>query len=347
MRAGHIDRVKRQMLQEAVAENVDVIRGVPPRALRPVRRLSRLWLRRGALLLVPLTLAGSSYMIANNVRPPGTTVPTTTPAATLATIITPSPAPPEPRQPAALQSERVAAAAFPLAVRRVVLDAGHGGSDPGAAAAELLEKEITLDIGYRLRTLLARNGFEVVTTRDRDATLPLKDRARLANESRSDIFVSIHVNALAKHTESRGIETYYLGATNDPSLTELAAAENRGSGYSVADMRKLLEGIYADVRRDESQELAASVQHTLYGALRRDDAGLENWGVKRAPFVVLVATDMPAILAEVGCISNEKEAAMLRRPDYRQKIADALFEGIRGYASANEAPRKKGSAQNG
>jgi len=112
-------------------------------------------------------------------------------------------------------------------------------------------------------------------------------------------------------------------------------------------MRKLLEGVYADVRRDESQELAASVQRTLFTSLRNDDAGLENWGVKRAPFIVLVATDMPAVLAEVGCITNEKEAAMLRRPDYRQKIADALFEGIRGYASANEAPRKKGSAQNG
>jgi N-acetylmuramoyl-L-alanine amidase len=354
MRAGNIDRVKRQMLQEAVAENLDVIRGVPPRALRPVRRVSRLWLRRGSLLLVPLTLAGSSYMIANNVRPiaaAGSPVP---PAVSIASTVASTGAagfrpasPAAPEQTGTLQSERVTAAAFPLAVRRIVLDAGHGGTDPGAAAAELLEKEITLDIGYRLRTLLARNGFEVVTTRDRDTTLPLKDRARLANESRSDIFVSIHVNALAKHIESRGIETYYLGATNDPSLTELAAAENRGSGYSVADMRKLLEGIYADVRRDESQELAASVQHNLYAALRHDDSGLENWGVKRAPFVVLVATDMPAILAEVGCISNEKEAAMLRRPEYRQKIADALFEGIRGYASANEAPRKKGSAQNG
>jgi N-acetylmuramoyl-L-alanine amidase len=350
MRAGNIDRVKRQMLQQAVAENLDVIRGVPPRALRPVRRISRLWLRRGSLLLVPLALAGSSFMIANNVRPAvaGTGVRAAEPMlAALTPAAVTEPRQPVTREPASLQRERVAASAFPLAVRRVVLDAGHGGSDPGATAAELLEKEITLDIGHRLRTLLAQNGFDVVVTRNTDATLALKDRARLANESRSDIFVSIHVNALAKHTESRGIETYYLGATNDPSLTELAAAENRGSGYSVADMRKLLEGVYADVRRDESQELAASVQRTLFTSLRNDDAGLENWGVKRAPFIVLVATDMPAVLAEVGCITNEKEAAMLRRPDYRQKIADALFEGIRGYASANEAPRKKGSAQNG
>ena len=106
-------------------------------------------------------------------------------------------------------------------------------------------------------------------------------------------------------------------------------------------MRRLLEGVYADARSAESQQLAASVQKKLFDKLRGDDPGLENWGVKRAPFLVLVATDMPAILAEVGCISNEKESAMLRRPEYRQKIANALFDGIRAYAG------KKGSEQNG
>jgi N-acetylmuramoyl-L-alanine amidase len=232
--------------------------------------------------------------------------------------------------------ERLAATAFPLAVKRVVLDAGHGGSDPGATALDLKEKEITLDIGERLKTLLERDGYEVIVTRDGDRTIALKDRAVVANSSKSDIFVSIHVNAIVKHIESRGIETYYLGATDDPSLTRLAAAENRVSGYSMADMRKLLDGVYADARRDESQALAAAVQRKLYTNLRANDAALENWGVKRAPFVVLVATDMPAILAEVGCISNEQEAAMLRRPDHRQKIADALFEGIRAYAKGSE-----------
>jgi N-acetylmuramoyl-L-alanine amidase len=239
------------------------------------------------------------------------------------------------------------AAAFSLAVRRVVLDAGHGGSDPGATAAQLLEKEITLDIGRRLRALLERDGFDVITTRDSDKTIALRDRAQLANTSKSDIFVSIHVNALERHTESRGIETYYLGATDDRRLTELAAAENRVSGYSVSDMRRLLEGVYADARSAESQQLASAVQKKLFDKLRGDDPGLENWGVKRAPFLVLVATDMPAILAEVGCISNERESAMLRKPEYRQKIAAALFDGIRSYAGAPVVPEKKGSEQNG
>ncbi|HEX8253123.1 MAG TPA: N-acetylmuramoyl-L-alanine amidase [Thermoanaerobaculia bacterium] len=341
--------MKRRVLQEAVAENVDIMRGLPPRALRPTSRWSRAWMRRMPIAVVAFTLAGSTYMIANNVRD----VP---PAVSLA------PAAMTPIRQAALpftaeaasttmQAERVTASAFPLAVRRVVLDAGHGGSDPGATADTVLEKEITLDIGRRLRTMLERDGFDVVVTRDADRTVALRDRASLANESKSDIFVSIHVNALERHTESRGIETYYLGATNDPSLNALATRENRVSGYSVSDMRKLLEGVYADARSGESHELASAVQKKLFDRLKVDDPRLENWGVKRAPFLVLVATEMPAILAEVGCISNEKEAAMLRRPEYRQKIAEALFDGIRAYSGApvekTVATVKKGSEQNG
>jgi N-acetylmuramoyl-L-alanine amidase len=128
------------------------------------------------------------------------------------------------------------------------------------------------------------------------------------------------------------VETYYLGPTKDPLLTQLAAEENGASGYSIADLRKLLDRVYADVRRDESHRLAASLQEQLFTNLRTIDPGLENWGVKRAPFIVLVATEMPAVLAEVGCLSNDREAAMLKRPEYRQQIAQALFRGIHEYA---------------
>jgi N-acetylmuramoyl-L-alanine amidase len=352
MRAANITRVKRRVLREAVAENVDVIRGMPPRGVRPWNRILGIWLHRSPYLVIILALAGSAYMM----KPPAPVVPSSPVASTKAQLVAPPVVLPA-LDSTATSIERVTAAAFPLAVHRVVLDAGHGGSDPGASAPNLLEKEITLDIGRRLRTLLEHEGFEVIVTREADHTIALRDRARLANDSKSDIFVSIHVNALAKHVESRGIETYYLGATSDPSLTQLAAAENTVSGYSLADMRKLLDGVYADARRDESHQLATVVQQCLYKNLRKTDSGLKNWGVKRAPFIVLVATDMPAILAEVGCISNEKEAAMLRMPEYRQAIAEALFEGIRGYAGANveqpnvekrtEAPAKKGNEQNG
>lgn len=329
MRAANIQRVKRRVLRQAVAENLDTIRGLPPRGIRAGHRWVRLWLRRAPGVLLALTLAGSAYTYMM-LTPEGRLVPQlpqpVVHAQAAATALRAVEADPG--------TERMTGTTFPLAVRRVVLDAGHGGSDPGATAAELFEKEITLDIGRRLKARLESDGFEVVTTRDDDRTIALKERARVANESRGDIFLSIHVNALIKHTTSRGVETYYLGATEDPSLTQLAARENRVSGYSLADMRELLNGVYADARRDESHQLATAVQRSLFARLGAADPSLENWGVKRAPFVVLVATDMPAVLAEVGCISNEKEAAMLRRPEYRQTVADALWEGIRNYAGA-------------
>lgn len=340
MRAANTQRIRRRVLQEAVTDNLETIRGLPPRALRPARRLGRLWLKRASLLLVPLSLAGSTYLVSAPSRTSVTAAPPVQIASATRAAVLPAieqeGAPPS-------RVQRVAAAAFPLSVRRVIIDAGHGGTDPGATAAIVAEKAITLDIATRLRSLLEPNGFEVVMTRPDDRTVALRDRAHLANGSRGDIFVSIHVNSIVKHTASRGIETYYLGPTDDPSLTALAAAENRVSGYSLADLRKLLDSVYAGVRADESYRLARSVQEQLYGNLRTSDANLENWGVKRAPFVVLVATEMPAILAEVGCLSNEQETAMLTRPEYRQKIAQALFEGIHSYAGASDAPQKKGT----
>ena len=335
MRAERIERVRRRLLEEAVAENLDTIRGLPPRALRRPKRLLDVLLRWSPVFLVALTVTASTFFITPKPLPslPSLGLRPPSPVGrghSEASVV------PEPLQ-------RVAAAAFPLAVRRVVLDAGHGGTDPGASALGIEEKTVTLDIGRRLRRMLEQNGFEVVVTRGDDQTIKLRERARLANSSRSDVFVSIHVNSIVKHTSSHGVETYYLGPTNDPSLTRLAAAENSSSGYSMADLRKLLDGIYADARRDESLQLATTVQQELYAGLRVSDPGLENWGVKRAPFVVLVATDMPAILAEVGCLSNDREAAMLSRADYRQKIAEALFQGIQAYAGAAEAPQKKGT----
>jgi len=328
---GKIHRIKRQVLREAVAENVDTIRGLPPRAARPLYRIGRIWLQRAPLLLIPLALAGSTYLTRSESSP-------------AATPPRPLVLAPKPVMAAAMAPDPLVpmnASVFPLSVHRVVIDAGHGGTDPGASSAsQLTEKAVTLDIATRLRDILRRNGFDVVVTRGADRLIALRDRAAIANSSNGDIFVSIHVNSLATGRESHGIETYYLGATNDPTLTRLVAAENRGSGYSVADLRKLLDGIYADVRRDESHRLAAAVQQQLFNGLRSADPGVKDWGVKRAPFVVLVATGMPAVLAEVGCLSNDREAAMLGRPEYRQQIAQALFHGIHAYASAGDAPKK-------
>jgi N-acetylmuramoyl-L-alanine amidase len=328
-------RVKRRLLKQAIADNLDTIRGLPPRSVRPAQRALRIWLKRTPLFVLFLLLAGSTYLASNPTPAHDTIVP--------AQIVISRARRPV-AQASVIDPAGMSITALPLAVHRVVIDAGHGGNDPGTTSSVLLsEKDVTLDVARRLSALLEKSGFEVIRTRTDDRLIPLRERARLANQSDSDIFVSIHVNSIEQHTSEHGVETYYLGPTKDPSLTKLAADENRVSGYSVGDLRKLLDGIYADARRDESQRLAAAVQQQLFSNLKTNDRGLENWGVKRAPFIVLVATEMPAILAEVGCMSNANEVTMLQRAEYRQQIAAALFQGIHAYAAAAEAPQKRGT----
>ena len=225
-------------------------------------------------------------------------------------------------------------AVLPLEVRKIVVDPGHGGKDTGTSTpGGLAEKEVTLDIGLRLRHLLEQAAFEVVMTRDKDEAVSLRQRTALANAQGADLFVSIHLNWI-DGGQMRGMETYYLGPTEDPVLLQLAARENRDSGYSLADFRRLLDHIYLSVRRDESRRLAESVQRTLLTTLRRNHPALVNRGVKTAPFAVLSGTEMPAILAEVACLSHPEEARLLAMPQYRQDIAEALLQGIRAYVQA-------------
>jgi N-acetylmuramoyl-L-alanine amidase len=181
----------------------------------------------------------------------------------------------------------------------------------------------------------------VVLTRDRDVEVSLEERAKIANESGADIFLSIHVNWI-ENRSARGVETYYLGATNDPFLNKLAAAENRDSGYSLADMRQILDRIYAGVREDNSRKLAEVMQGSLYRSLRQVNPGLADRGVKAAPFIVLLTTEVPAVLAEVSCLSNEEEVRLLSKPLYRQYIAEALSRGVRSYAELAEGAQEKG-----
>ena len=215
----------------------------------------------------------------------------------------------------------------------MILDAGHGGENLGTASASgLLEKTVTLDLAERARRLLVEQGFEVVLTRAGDDTLSVKQRATTANQKRGDIFVSIHLNSF-EPASARGIETFYLGPSEHPEHDAVAATENQNSGYSLADMRRLLDGIYVDARRDESKRLAQSVQDAVMGRMRQIDPAMDDRGVKTAPFVVLVATDMPAILAEVSCLSDPGEAERLGTAAHRQTIAEALVGGIQAFST--------------
>jgi N-acetylmuramoyl-L-alanine amidase len=327
-------RLKRRLLRDLVQENLDLIEGRLPRNLKRRKGISPRVLLLG---LLSVGLAGSTRLVPS---PAGS--PQATPvglAAALGARVVPATAPPAPAVESLAAPTPVNAAVFPLAVRRIALDPGHGGDSLGTRAPlGLIEKELTLDIAERLRKLLEAHNFQVLMTREGDRTVSLEDRGRAANHAGADIFVSIHLNWI-DNPAARGVETYYLGPTDDPFLTRLAAEENRESGYSMADMRRLLDRIYADVRQGQSRRLAEVVQASLFRSIGKVNPGIENRGIKAAPFIVLLATEMPAILAEVSCLSNEDEAELLTKPLYRQYIAEALAAGIRSYADGVEGEK--------
>lgn len=337
------ERLKAQLLRAAVEDNADVVADRLPAPLRPGRRLVHRWARRAWVLALPLGLmlaSGSAADRSAAVEPAG---PATEPAAARPAQRDSADAqvPPDP----ALLSRPLSAGVLALGVRRVVLDPGHGGENLGTASASgLLEKDLTLDLSTRVGRLLVERGVDVVLTRTRDETLSLKDRAAVANSRRGDIFVSIHLNSL-RPSRVRGVETFYLGPGERPEHDAIAAKENEHSGYSLADLRALLDSIYANARREESKRLAQSVQRTLVRRLGTVDPAIKDRGVKTAPFIVLVATDMPAILAEVACLSNPEDARRLGTGAYRQTIAEALASGIQAYIDHEHPAERKGRSE--
>ncbi len=335
-----VDRLKQRLLRELVDQNVELVRGTPHKTLKRSRRL-RLGSSLLALALLPVALLASSRLFA----------PALMPVAPTASVAMSAPGDvPEVAENVRKSAPRpIDPSVFPLAVRKIAIDPGHGGSSVGTRAATgLYEKDVTLDIGRRLERLLAASSFEVVMTRQDDRAVSLRDRARIANQARADLFVSIHLNWIAGGN-TRGVETYYLGPTDDPELDRLAALENRDSGYAVADFRRLLDQVYAGARQGSSRRLAESIDASLFSSLSRASAavgasggGLSDRGVKTAPFLVLVSTEMPAVLAEVSSLSNPTEAELLAKPLYRQYIAEALARGVRRYALAAESATEKG-----
>ena len=224
--------------------------------------------------------------------------------------------------------------ALGLKIRRVVIDPGHGGHDQGSAGPTgLLEKDLVLDVARRLGELVANNlGSEVIYTRTDDRFVPLEARTKIANDSRADLFVSIHANSSTIRSVS-GVETYFLSFTTSKEALDVAARENATSERSVFELRDLLQKIALQEKVDESRDFAARVNAALYrvwgpvGATR-------NRGVKKAPFVVLIGASMPSILTEIGFLSNPRDEKELRKPETRQKIAEALYKGISQYSDS-------------
>ena len=220
-----------------------------------------------------------------------------------------------------------------LKLGRVVIDPGHGGKDVGTRGPSgLYEKEVVLDVARRLGLLIQdRLGSEVVFTRSDDTFIPLEERTRIANDRKADLFLSIHANSSPFRTAA-GVEMYYLNFTTSKAALDTAARENAGSSKSIYDLKDLLAKIALKDKIDESREFAGRLQTSLSTLETKGNVGAKNRGLKKAPFIVLIGASMPSVLAEIGFLTNAGDEALLRRPEYRQKIADALYKGIASYA---------------
>jgi N-acetylmuramoyl-L-alanine amidase len=224
--------------------------------------------------------------------------------------------------------------ALGLKIGKIVIDPGHGGHDTGTIGPNgLQEKDLVLEVGRRLGKLLeTRLGAEVVYTRKDDTFIPLETRTAIANQQRSDLFISIHANS-SEDAEARGVETYYLNFTSSPEALEVAARENAVSEKSIYELQDLVKKIALKEKIEESREFAGDVQESLHSGLAVKSPGIRNRGVKKAPFIVLIGANMPSILAEISFVSNPTDEHRLETSEYRQKIAESLYRGIAKYVN--------------
>ena len=221
-----------------------------------------------------------------------------------------------------------------LCVRRVVIDAGHGGKDPGAIGRSgLKEKDVTLRLAKRVASILEKEyGMEVYLTRSKDRFVSLERRTAIANAKKADLFISIHVNS-ARNRRLRGVETYYLNFAVDESAMRVAARENAVTQKRIGELKSILDRIVKNAKIKESSRLAEKIQQELVHNLKRRYSGVKSLGVKRAPFFVLVGAQMPAALVEVSFISNRREEQRLRDSRYLDSAARGIAKGIAAYAS--------------
>ena len=244
--------------------------------------------------------------------------------------------------------------ALGLKIARVVIDPGHGGHDQGTEGPQgLLEKDLVLDVAQRLGGMIEdRLGAEVLYTRSDDTYVPLEGRTAFANEKKADLFLSVHANFSSLPTVA-GIETFYLNVKGTKYSMDVAARENASSQTSVFELADMIQKIARQDKADESLEFANRVQASLFTFSARNVAGSKNRGVKPAPFVVLIGAHMPSVLTEIGFLSNPKEESLLKRADYRQRLADAIYKGVAKYAESlshfqvEPAPAAKAVAKTG
>lgn len=217
-------------------------------------------------------------------------------------------------------------------LRKIVLDPGHGGKDPGAIGIRgIAEKDIVLSIAKRLaRKLKEEMGVEVVLTRKDDTFIPLEDRTAIANAEEADLFISLHTNA-SPSAELRGIETYYLDNTSDEASILLAARENGTSRRNISDLQFILSDLTQNSKLEDSITLAHRLQSSLVSHMAQRYGDAKNLGVKKALFYVLVGARMPSVLLETFFVTNKIEGHALTQRGYQDAIVEGIINGIKKY----------------
>jgi N-acetylmuramoyl-L-alanine amidase len=246
---------------------------------------------------------------------------------------TPTEQPPQPAKPT--KEGYSMARQLGLGIQRIVIDPGHGGKDPGAMGRSgTKEKIIVLDICQRLKKLLGNNNdLEVIMTRESDIYVPVENRTVIANQKRADLFVSVHANSNPSKKRS-GVETFYLNFSKDPSVIQTAALENATSTKNLSEMRSILEKIAKNSKVMESKELANDIQKNLVTTLRKKYKDVKDLGYKGGPFWVLIGVETPSVLVEVSYLSNSREETRLKSTQYRQYIAQGIYNGIKEYMNS-------------
>jgi N-acetylmuramoyl-L-alanine amidase len=219
-----------------------------------------------------------------------------------------------------------------LNVRRIVLDPGHGGKDPGCASSKRVrEKTIVLKIAkYLAKKIRKEIGCEVLLTRAGDTYLGLEQRTAIANMKKADLFVSLHINA-HKDRHIHGIETYFLNLATDERAVLVAARENATSEKNISDLQTILNDLMLNTKIHESSRLAQEVQKGMVSRLKKSYGNVRDLGVKQAPFYVLIGAQMPAILVETGFITNSMERKRLLSGKYQERVAEGICAGIKRY----------------
>jgi len=227
-------------------------------------------------------------------------------------------------------------------IRLIVVDAGHGGKDPGAIGpGNVYEKDVTLALAKSLAAeLRKRLGVKVLLTRSDDRFLELKERTDYANKVGADLFISLHANASRK-SAAYGTETYFLNLSKNDKAAEVAARENGTSLSDVGNLEAILFDLMANAKINESSRLAAEVQQALVAGLKPHYSHIRDLGVKQGPFHVLVGATMPSVLVEAAFISNPREVQRLVSANFHQHVATAIVNGVKHYSASMDQVAKR------